>query len=220
VNPDKRVLDSTALFATVGVAVAVLAVIALGRLAPAGPAAGPGGAPAGAAASPTSSPAAVAGSSPARRSTGPIGSATTAVACDPTRPKPAFRAPRPALATPPADYHSSWFGTARLWTMLDAGGETWRHLPPSAAGLAQKTFWWSSDWAPRDEPEPAMTVTGRRLDAPGSFSFGPGTNATADFGTAMLVGIDVPATGCWEITGRYRTATLSFIVSVEDPQPS
>ena len=95
-----------------------------------------------------------------------------------------------------------------------------RDLPQSAGGLTQKTFWWSADWAPTGQPEPAITVTGRRLDGPGSFSFGPGTNASADFGTAMLVGIDVPTTGCWEITGRYQTATLSFTVSVEDPQPN
>jgi hypothetical protein len=63
-------------------------------------------------------------------------------------------------------------------------------------------------------------VTGRRLDAAGTFSFGPGTNAGADFGTAMLVGIDVPSVGCWEITGRYHAATLSYTVLVEDPQPA
>jgi hypothetical protein len=104
--------------------------------------------------------------------------------------------------------------------MLSDEGEIWRQLPSNPNGLSQKTFWWSVDWDSATEPEPRITVTGRRLDAPGTFSFGPGTNAGADFGIAMLVGIDVPTTGCWEITGRYRTSTLSVTVSVEDPQPS
>jgi len=62
--------------------------------------------------------------------------------------------------------------------------------------------------------EPTIIVTGRRLDGPGAFTFGPGTNASADFGTAMLVGIDIPSYGCWELTARYRLATLSYVVAV------
>ena len=202
------------------VLVLALAAVVVGRIAPTGSAGGLAGTNASATAGPSVSPATVASPSLAFAANRPLGKTTTAVVCDPTRPEPVFRAPRPAPAAPPAYYKSSWYGSAHLWTMLDTKGETWRHLPQSAAGLAQKTFWWSSDWAPRAEPEPAITVTGRRLDGPGSFSFGPGTNATADFGTAILVGIDVPTTGCWEITGRYRTSTMSFIVSVEDPQPN
>jgi hypothetical protein len=30
----------------------------------------------------------------------------------------------------------------------------------------------------------------------------------------MLVGIDIPAAGCWEITGQYKGTTLSFVVWV------
>ncbi len=135
--------------------------------------------------------------------------------CDVTRPDPAFVAPKPFLATPPANYGSDWYGSAQLWTMLGNGGEVWagwvRAKPPV---LPQKTFWWSADWNPADEPQPTIIVTGRRLDGPGSFTFGPGTNASADFGTAMLVGIDIPSYGCWELTARYRLATLSYVVLV------
>ena len=35
-----------------------------------------------------------------------------------------------------------------------------------------------------------------------------------NFGPAMLVGVDFPTTGCWEITGRYADAELSFVVWV------
>jgi len=118
---------------------------------------------------------------------------------------------------PPDYYGSDWFGTADLWTMLTRGGEVWHDLPANPAGLSQKTFWWSANWPYRTELEPDITVIGRRLDGPGRFEAGhPGTNASADFGVAMLVGIDVPTTGCWQLTGEYRGTDLSYVVLVED----
>jgi hypothetical protein len=191
--------------------VLVVAAFGLGRPTPQEPSAGTaGGADASAAASaslarPTANVTAA--------GIGPI--PTAMPACEPTRPDPPFVPPKPHLAAPPDYYESAWYGSARLWAMIQVRGEVWGpwlfDRPP---GLPQKTFWWSADWVPANEMEPAITVVGRRLDGPGSFRFGPGTNATADFGTAMLVGVDVPAYGCWEITARYRAATLSYIVSV------
>jgi hypothetical protein len=32
----------------------------------------------------------------------------------------------------------------------------------------------------------------------------------------MTVGLNIPTTGCWEITGQYRKDKLSFVVWVED----
>jgi len=71
------------------------------------------------------------------------------------------------------------------------------------------------NWSPEAEPEPAITVEGTRLDGPGSFAFEGGTNASADFGTAMLVGVDIPTEGCWKLTGTYRERYLSYVVLVE-----
>ena len=137
--------------------------------------------------------------------------------CAVTRPEPVFLPPQPFLPTPPVAYRGSWYGTAHLWTMLSPQGEIWGPWVRQDSGLPQKTFWWSADWVPQDELQPSITVSGRRLDASGSFRFGdPGTNATADFGTAMLVGIDIPDYGCWRITARYRDASLSYVVSVVD----
>jgi hypothetical protein len=59
-------------------------------------------------------------------------------------------------------------------------------------------------------------VTGTRLDAPGTFVAGnPGTNALADFGSAMLVGVEIPSIGCWEIRAEYKGAVLAVVVLVE-----
>jgi hypothetical protein len=135
--------------------------------------------------------------------------------CAVTRPDPPFVAPSPHLESAPASYGSAWFGSAQLWTMLNYEGEVWAQLPKGPDGFGQKTFWWSADWRPGDEPEPAITVTGTRLDGPGTLRSAGGTNAGADFGVAMLVGIEIPTAGCWQITGQYRDASLSYVVRVE-----
>ncbi len=122
----------------------------------------------------------------------------------------------PAPARPPDSYDADWFGDAHLWTMVRHGGEVWFDLPRGPDGLVQKTFWWSTDFDANREPQPAITVTGRQIDGSGAFRAPtPGTNAHADFGSAMLAGIDVPATGCWEITATYKQVTLSYVVWVD-----
>lgn len=135
-------------------------------------------------------------------------------ACLVTRPDPPFVPPQ-GFMTAPRVGGSSWYGSAALWTLLRDEGEDWTGLPQTSHGLPQKTFWWSADWRPGAEPEPAITVSARRLDGTTALTFGPGTNASAvDFGTAMLVGIDLPSGDCWEISARYRSAELSYVVWV------
>ncbi len=154
------------------------------------------------------------GAASAPGSAGPAGLASCAV----TRPAPPFVPPRPYPSAPPDLYASDWFGSSGLWTMLDRDGEIWAgaDLPQDADGFSQKTFWWSAAWTPGAEPEPAITVVGTRLDGTGTFEVSGGTNASADFGTAMLVGVVFPTAGCWQVTGRYRDATLSYVVSIRD----
>jgi len=137
--------------------------------------------------------------------------------CHVTKPTHPFVPPAEydAPPRPPAYYDSEWYGTKRLWTMLRHGGEVWYHLPRGADGFGQKTFWWSADFDVNHEPQPNITVAGRQLDGSGSFiSLLPGTNAGADFGSAMLAGVGVPMAGCWEITATYRHATLSYVAWV------
>lgn len=155
---------------------------------------------------------------PSQADASPSANATDGQACAVTRPIPIFVPPSPFLASPPAIYQSDWFGSAALWTMINYDGEIWKQssLPHNPEGLTQKTYWWSAAWPAGAEPEPAITVVGTRLDGPGTFTYSPGTNASADFGTAMLVGIDFPSPGCWQLTGRYRDAVLSYVVWITD----
>ncbi len=136
--------------------------------------------------------------------------------CAVTRaPSPAFLPPAPYPARPPARYVGQfWYGTADLWTMLGSDG-TWRGLQLGASGYSQKIFWWRQGYVPADEPKPALTVTAKRLDASApSVTVTDATNASADFGDAMLAGVNLPTAGCWQITGHYHGHELSFIVWV------
>jgi hypothetical protein len=82
--------------------------------------------------------------------------------------------------------------------------------------LTIKLFWGSVDFDWKTEYPPLIKVTGKRLDgdAPPLLTMRP-TNAFPGPSAAMLVGVYVPTSGCWEITGEYKGEKLSFVVWVE-----
>jgi len=138
--------------------------------------------------------------------------------CPVTKPQePPFTPPPPYPPEAPyAGYF--WYGTEALWTMLSSDG-TWRGLPYHAEGgghYVQKVFWWNEDYDWQAEPWPEFMVTARRLDASApDFASSEATNAFhPDFGSAMLTGVEIPTSGCWEFTGSYRGQSLSFVVWV------
>ncbi len=109
-----------------------------------------------------------------------------------------------------------WFGTDQLWTSLPESGD-WKGLPLSSEGYSQKTFWWSEGYSAVDEPDPDLRVTGARLDYPAiNLQASRATHAiTAATGSAMLVGVVLPSTGCWEITGKFKEGSLTYVIWVE-----
>jgi hypothetical protein len=90
---------------------------------------------------------------------------------------------------------------------------TWkglRHYTPSDPTFRQKLFLWRQFYDVRSEPQPEVTITGRRLD-----SFAPALLADqAANGWAqrdqpfMVVGINFPTLGCWEIKALWLTRIL------------
>jgi hypothetical protein len=139
--------------------------------------------------------------------------------CPVTRPpEVAFVPPAPYPPEPPERYiNEFWYGTPELWTMLGTEG-TWYALPYNKNGYPQKIFWWSQNFDVSIDPYPAFRLSIERLDedmlsSPVVVSE-DATNASADFGTAMLTGVGIPELGCWKITGRYKESELSFVVWV------
>ncbi len=123
-----------------------------------------------------------------------------------------FNAPAPnsPSATWDGDF---WVGSTSLWTVLPESG-VWSGLPHNPEGYSQKVLWWRQGYSWTDEPEPALTVTGQRLDdsAP-PLNISRATNAFAeDIQSAMLVGVDFPTLGCWEIKGHYADQELTFVI--------
>lgn len=152
-----------------------------------------------------STPAFMAGSTPGSR----ILETTT---CPVTvAPDPAFVPPEPWPARPP-EADRFWVGTPGLWTALPVDSR-WEQL-----ALGEKFWWWSADYVMAKEPVPALTVTARRLDEPGpSVRFDEATNGYhASFGQAMLIGVELPTAGCWEITGTYQNSEVTVVVAVPE----
>ena len=108
-----------------------------------------------------------------------------------------------------------WYGSEHLWTALDSNG-VWSKLPENPDGYGQKIMWWSSLYSLQNELEPALVVTGKRLDGEADpLRFDGATNAMADdIGEAMLTGVEFPTSGCWEIRGEYKKSSLTFVVWV------
>lgn len=126
----------------------------------------------------------------------------------------AFKAPEPYSPDSPWE-GMFWYGTQHFWTALPAKG-VWAGLPNNPEGYTQKIFWWSDLFVLKDELEPALEVTGRRLDAeaPPLKTYGATNAYASDIGDAMLAGVDFPTLGCWEITGHYKKSGLTFVVWV------
>jgi hypothetical protein len=127
--------------------------------------------------------------------------------------------------TPPAAYtleentKSFWLGSEKLWTALPKSGVVWGWVPRAPGhedDLTAKTFWASVDFDYRKEYPPELKVTGKRLDgvAPPLLTT-RATNAFPGPAAAMLIGVIVPAPGCWEITGEYKGTKLSYVVWVQ-----
>ena len=132
-------------------------------------------------------------------------------ACPVTQPgQPSFSPP-----TDMKDYEGRfWYGTPALWTNLPSDG-IWQGLPKDDDGYVQKAVFWREGFVALDQPTPALTVSGRRLDASApTFSFSDATHGWDETGDFILMGISLPTEGCWEITAEYQDAQLTYVVKV------
>jgi hypothetical protein len=117
-----------------------------------------------------------------------------------------FTPPGVSPNSPHTEYGDYWFGNPKLWTALSLDG-VWN---------GGKSFWWSEGYNAWTEQRPDLTVTGKRLDGPGSATVDRATNGMGGgAGSFMLVGVDFPTTGCWQVTGAYKGETVSFVVWVD-----
>jgi hypothetical protein len=107
---------------------------------------------------------------------------------------------------------SGRYGTSRLRVALPRGGvvRALRNVPDD--GQYGTKLGWVPD---RDRSGVRLAVAGRRLDAPGRMRvlgvyWGRGSDGVGSWASA----VSFPAGGCWRISGRAGTTTLSFVVRV------
>lgn len=117
-------------------------------------------------------------------------------------------------------FGSFWFGTRKLWTPLLADG-IWKGLPhyrPTDTSFRNKLFWFREGYDWRRDQEPALRITGVRLDSsdpPVVLSERANAGWTSDKNHAFIVdAVDLPTLGCWKLTARYKDGKLSFVVWV------
>ena len=136
-------------------------------------------------------------------------------------PRPGFVPPEPYPAEPPFD--QVWYGGSELWTALDPNGSVWSGLPVEPDGsVGDKTFWWSENLSTEEGEDFSgsadITVTAVHLDgsAPTVVEKGGVPSFNREIKNFMLVGLELPEPGCWEVTARYKGTELSYVLLVED----
>jgi hypothetical protein len=118
------------------------------------------------------------------------------------------RGEQPIVPPPPypakAPKGNFWYGMSQMWTLLGDTG-TWAglgHYTPNDPTFRQKLFYWRQGYDWNAEPRPRLTVTGRRLDAAAPPLMADAANGgyrEEDWKSFMVVGINLPTLGCWEI---------------------
>ncbi len=103
------------------------------------------------------------------------------------------------------------YGSSRLWVVLPVGGvlRVQRNQPDDGM------FGTKLGWIPDRDRDLKLTVSGRRLDAPGwmrvlGVFWGYSSTGKGSWASAVAF----PEGGCWRITGRARPTRLSYVVRV------
>ena len=134
--------------------------------------------------------------------TAPANGANACLATQP--PVPAF--------VPPIPYSSAPFGEGAFLIGVD---ELWVSVPRQWNGLRHKMFWWRPGFDGAKEHHPNLTVTIKPVNSAVTTSVnGSATNAQIGREWSMLILVDFPAAGCWEIRGNYGGRSVTFIASI------
>lgn len=134
--------------------------------------------------------------------------------CPVTRstPETRFTPPPPYEASKPQD-PMFWYGSDALYIYISADGR-WTGIP-SASGTRNKSFWYRKNREWREEFPYQFKATAKRFDTDGPMLTFPNVNnAIMGEEVAMLFMLELPP-GCWEVTGNYKSDSLSWITWVD-----
>lgn len=107
------------------------------------------------------------------------------------------------------------YGQPELWTTIPRSG-SWSSSTSTTGGRFIRTFWYSDRWSIADEPSPSISVSAGRLGGGDSVTGSAAVNARSrELGDSMIVSLDLPSGGCWQITATYRDQSLSYAVWID-----
>jgi len=136
-------------------------------------------------------------------------------------PQPPFVPPEPYPPDP--GFGNAWYGTPELWTILEPQGQVWTDLPVAKDGsVGDKTLWFSDSFSTASgedfSGDADITVTAVRLDGSARRVVEEGgvPSFNRDINNFVLVGLVLPAPGCWQVNATYKGAELSYVLLVED----
>ena len=116
-----------------------------------------------------------------------------------------------------SDTHD-WYGSQNLAALIPIDGK-WIG---NGSSFGNKFWWWRQGFDARQEPTPDLIISGVRLDgvsppiqiikATSGMGYGEGWHA-------MLVSMQFPSSGCWEIRGTYNgSQELILVLQVGEPE--
>lgn len=135
--------------------------------------------------------------------------------CPVTRSAPETRfTPSPPARADGIGESMFWYGSDSLYTHLYSDGR-WRGIT-SSTGTRNKSFWYRKDANWLHENPYQLMVTAKQLDTDGPMLKFPGvTNAIMGKEVAMLLMLELPKRGCWQVTANYKNAYVSFVTWVD-----
>ena len=113
-----------------------------------------------------------------------------------------------------------WYGSDVLWIALPVSGVwTVGRYASGEPAFRQKLLSYRKGYNAIDAPNPPLMITGKRLDGPA-----PPLGVDGPHGAwvgeprqqFMTTTFNIPATGCWRITGQYQLDKRTFVVWVQD----
>jgi hypothetical protein len=124
---------------------------------------------------------------------------------------------RPVAGAPWSDDEDSsfgWYGSENLAAFLPRDGH-WVGMG-AERNYFDKFWWWRSGYRADEEPNPDLSISAVRLDGSAPVvEIDDATNAFGEGWQSMLVGMEFPTAGCWEVRGTYNgTEQLVLVLLV------
>lgn len=121
----------------------------------------------------------------------------------------------PDGVAPDPNFVFVWAGSERLAAHVPADGH-WTAMG-SEYNYRDKFWWWGQGYNAHSEPQPKLIITAKRLDKESTpLIYDHASNAFAGEWNLMLLAMEFPSAGCWEVIGEYQGESLRFVFRVSD----